>query len=528
MSFSKIYRKTELFFGNLKFAVVIILIFAIYLGFGTFMESYHGTEFANKLVYKSFPFMFVQFLMFMSILMATLLRLPPKKHLYGFYTIHAGLITLFIGSVVTYLAGVDGTLSLPPNSPNKVVTLNEDQLVIRLEKRQKEVTYALPNSAFAKTLNDNWENIKIVRYLPFSDNQLSWVDKPGALSGTYAIRNDRFGEEFTLSLDSESDFPSSTQMGLLNLHYMPRSLFHCFAMKSAAKFIIWNTDSEECFTPEAKQIPIKTTKPGNRFLAFRNPSGEILTFFPDFSPLPVNEKLEVNQVSPYRIFSQKIFEEKPHLFLFGDGIAFYNKNIEAWESKKLESGSPVELPWMGFKLTMKEFYTDKTPKMTPYYVKPVQENGKTVIGDQKAIQINVMGQDYWVTSTRPLGLMVNQEKMMFEVSKQSLTLPYQLTLSQFKMDTDPGTENPASYESFVKLFDGKSTTIHHIFMNHPLKHDGFTFYQASYFKTDSGQFGSVLSVNFDPGRPIKYAGSILLVFGAIWHYAFLRRKKVVA
>ena len=95
-TFLNYYRKVELFFGNLKFAVVIILLFAVSLGYGTFMESYHGTEYANRLIYKSYWFMGIQLGMFLSILSATLIRLPMKKHLYGFYVIHAGLITLFI------------------------------------------------------------------------------------------------------------------------------------------------------------------------------------------------------------------------------------------------------------------------------------------------------------------------------------------------------------------------------------------------------------------------------------------------
>src|SRR6476620_7367309 len=89
------YRSVELFFGNLKFAVVIILAFAAALGYGTFMESYHGTEYANRLIYKSLWFMGIQFGMFLSILFATLIRLPIKKHLHGFYVIHAGLIIIF-------------------------------------------------------------------------------------------------------------------------------------------------------------------------------------------------------------------------------------------------------------------------------------------------------------------------------------------------------------------------------------------------------------------------------------------------
>ncbi len=62
-------------------------------------------------------------------------------------------------------------------------------------------------------------------------------------------------------------------------------------------------------------------------------------------------------------------------------------------------------------------------------------------------------------------------------------------------------------------------------MNNPLKYQNFTFYQASYFQSQEGPMGSILSVNFDPGRPWKYLGSLLLVFGSIWHY-FLRRKHI--
>ena len=92
------------------------------------------------------------------------------------------------------------------------------------------------------------------------------------------------------------------------------------------------------------------------------------------------------------------------------------------------------------------------------------------------------------------------------------------------MDTDPGTNTPASYESFVTLFEGnKGSTKHHVFMNHPMKHESFTFYQASYFQTPQGPYGSVFSVNYDPGRPWKYFGSLLLVLGSIWHFVLRKR-----
>jgi len=64
-------------------------------------------------------------------------------------------------------------------------------------------------------------------------------------------------------------------------------------------------------------------------------------------------------------------------------------------------------------------------------------------------------------------------------------------------------------------------------MNNPLKHDGFTFYQASYSQDNQGNYSSTLSVNVDPGRFWKYLGSLMLVFGSMWHYYLNFRKKKV-
>jgi hypothetical protein len=93
------------------------------------------------------------------------------------------------------------------------------------------------------------------------------------------------------------------------------------------------------------------------------------------------------------------------------------------------------------------------------------------------------------------------------------------------MDKDPGTNNPASYESFVALFDGEKNVTHHVYMNHPLKQNGHTLYQASYSQDENGNYSSVLAVNIDQGRPLKYLGSLMLVLGSIWHYQLNRKRK---
>lgn len=523
------YRKVELFFGNLKFAVVIILLFAVALAYGTFMESYHGTEYANRLIYKSIWFMGIQFGMFLSILFATLIRLPPKKHLYGFYTIHAGLIILFLGSYVTYHSGVDGTITLTPNLPAREIQINEDEFKIQFPAKGKEATVSLPYTAFEKELNYEYEGITIKRMLPFAENKQDWIPTKvvdqSQSSGRYRLYNDNFGEFITLSLHPLSDFNNTQQLGPLNVHYMPQTLSECFAKNTPDGLIVWNGETSSCMSPLAADIK-KSKNVSGREIVNVNFEGQSIQFLPEMSPLPLGEKMELNEASPYRIFSKKLFEKSPHLFIFGEKVAYFDKEKKLWEAHDAKVGEEVALPWMGFKIKTLEHKTDAYPTMVPRYVKPIQDNGQVVTGNLKAVEVEVGGQKFWVTNNDPVAFNKDGERITFHMVKKNLLLPYELVLDQFKMDTDPGTNNPASYESFVTLFKGnEGSEKHRVYMNNPLKYKNFTFYQASYFQTNEGPFGSVLSVNFDPGRFWKYLGSLLLVLGSIWHY-ILRKKNV--
>lgn len=526
-----LYRKVELFFGNVKFAVVVISLFATALCFGTFMESYHGTEYANRLVYKSWWFMGLQFTMFLSILFATLIRLPPKKHLYGFYVIHAGLITIFLGSYITYEGGVDGTITLTPNLPTRQITLNEDELRIQFPARGKEVSVDLPYGAGEKNLKLDYEEIKLGRFLPFAKEELQWVPvkirDPGQTSSRYKLHNDNFGETLTLTLHPMSDFNNTLQLGPLNVHYMPESLAPCFASNEKHGLIVWNGENRGCIAPSEKEIRRKKSSTGKEIVVVKF-EGKEIAFLPEMSPMPLDQSLNIDDKSPYRIFSRKLFEKSPHLFLFGTKAAFFDKNTNKWETGNVSKDKALELPWMGFRVLLLEHRDDSYPTMRPEYVKPVQDNGQVIIGDRKAIEVHVGNDNFWLRSGEPVAFTHNGEKITFDLTKKTITLPYEIVLDQFKMDTDPGTQNPASFESFVTVFKGnEGSEKHHIFMNNPLKHQNFTFYQASYFQSQEGPFGSVLSVNYDPGRPWKYLGSLLLVFGSIWHY-FLRRKHLKA
>ena len=93
------------------------------------------------------------------------------------------------------------------------------------------------------------------------------------------------------------------------------------------------------------------------------------------------------------------------------------------------------------------------------------------------------------------------------------------------MKKNPGTNTPASYESFVDLFTKEGPLKAHISMNNPLTHKGLTFYQASYSVDEWGNHSSTLSANYDPGRFWKYLGALMVIAGSLWHYFLTTQKK---
>ncbi|MEZ4652400.1 MAG: cytochrome c biogenesis protein ResB [Candidatus Eisenbacteria bacterium] len=101
------------------------------------------------------------------------------------------------------------------------------------------------------------------------------------------------------------------------------------------------------------------------------------------------------------------------------------------------------------------------------------------------------------------------------IAPKRIPLPYRVELDDFQLLTYPGSDNPASFESHVRLFDesrGINGEPFRIYMNHPLTYRGFKHFQSSY---DRDHRGTVLSVNHDPGKWPTYIGYMLITLGFV-------------
>ena len=173
------------------------------------------------------------------------------------------------------------------------------------------------------------------------------------------------------------------------------------------------------------------------------------------------------------------------------------------------AGDIVETGWtMGLKLRLISFL----PQAKKEYV--YQEKERPIEGvTTSAIEVEYRGERRWLGLGAVTRYFVENRAYMASYRNAFFRLNFDIELKGFRVGRYQGSMRAASYESDVFIKGLGKTTIS---MNHPLKYRGFTFYQASFQEAEPGRpYVSILSVNRDPGRYIKYSGCILIVLGFI-------------
>jgi ABC-type transport system involved in cytochrome c biogenesis permease subunit len=95
--------------------------------------------------------------------------------------------------------------------------------------------------------------------------------------------------------------------------------------------------------------------------------------------------------------------------------------------------------------------------------------------------------------------------------------PYTIHLLKFHHEVYPGTNKPKDFSSYVRLVDpsrGEDREVR-IWMNHPLRYAGETFYQQSFLEGDAG---TVLQVVRNPGWLLPYIACLMVAVGMLFHF----------
>jgi hypothetical protein len=100
------------FCASLKLAISLLSLFTLCLAVATFLESGYNARVAQDVIYHTWWFTALLFMLAVNILCAALKKYPWKRHQTGFLITHLGLITLVFGGLLTNLAGVEGQMTL--------------------------------------------------------------------------------------------------------------------------------------------------------------------------------------------------------------------------------------------------------------------------------------------------------------------------------------------------------------------------------------------------------------------------------
>lgn len=485
------YKKWIRHLASLKLAVIEIIAMGTLIAWGTLVEAYYNdAKMAQDLVYHTW-FSYTIFAVFSINLIAVIIdRYPWKKHHISFITAHVGILLLLAGSLMTRYYGIDGSMTIAIGERQNMITVPETELVVYTSLGDDRFTRLHHETVNLLKLNPTEKNPYTIA-LPAGEIQITEF-YPHAMYDFKVIPSDNNQDGPAVRFQLSSERATQTEW--------------LFSKKSAN-----GGDSEMRLGP-ARVILTKNE--------FKYTSGNVLVF------QPLNE----TQLK-YSVYSDK----KKGLVKQG----------------QIQPGEKFDVGWMDFQLRLLKYIP--RAKEQVYFRKVDRASEKTI----SAFKFLFHGKESWMGANSSLRLYGDSEMyvlsygssripvdfrcidfaklngpldyltaytMQFFMDYQCLPQNFHLELVDFKIGRYQGTMRPSSYQSYVRW--PSASDVVEVSMNQPLELNGLTFYQASYTEDPAtGQItNSIFSVNYDPGRWVKYLGSLLIVFGSV--HLFYRRWRV--
>jgi hypothetical protein len=187
------------------------------------------------------------------------------------------------------------------------------------------------------------------------------------------------------------------------------------------------------------------------------------------------------------------------------------KNQELTAKETIRIGQTYQTPWMGITITIGAIIPQA--KLIDLLTEIKPQKGQDLPPSAILVRLKNSDESLWFAEGETKSFSYNSRTISLFYGPKIITLPFDVALDQFSKIDYPGTNTPLSFESLVRI-NSEPDQIK-ISMNEPFKKDSFTLYQSSYILNPGQTPVSIFSANKDPGRPIKYAGSLILCLGIL-------------
>lgn len=562
--------------GSLRLAIVLMVVLGAVLAWATLLEASRGREHAQWYVYTSPWFLILLGLLGLNILASTLVRLPWRKHQTGFVLAHAGLLVLLAGAVQSFLYGIEGQVVLQEGEQTDRMLLNTRSKIMvsqhaAAERKSLEFTFAPGPTNWAPRHRldfgvSNGLNLSILRFYRHAREQVDWVadeqdyqgpalrlrllGKSGNIVTEEWLAGGLYGGEAVIG-------PTAYQLWSLPLETMVEDFLDPPQLPAGAGILSMHHEGRMVRVPVGenvgRRIPLGDSgiaveivayladaRPGpdGRFLARsdqpRNPLVELKVHLPGeaepmrqvaFAKLPLLTLDGVyGRVCPVRFWfhhggisttAGAVFAQDPNGLLYCRPVVngAYGAPVEARKGSRIAIGgqfSVVVLRHLPCARQDVSFH-------------PVEQDLEASVDSEAAalveLTVGEVRRELWLQrGNLQYGvqrILTNDGSVTLEFGYEQVPLGYTLELKKFVRDAGPAAADPGGITSIVRLSDLRRgmDEQHEISMNAPLSQGKFILYQSGFRDAGHGREASVLTVAYDPGRLLKYSGSLIVCVG---------------
>ena len=250
----------------------------------------------------------------------------------------------------------------------------------------------------------------------------------------------------------------------------------------------------------------------------------------------------------------KNYSESPYLdeLAIIDSSGANTDEVISVPASRLAKGRSISLPEAGLTLQVNDFYenaalvgSNQLPsenyphlRVGPMAVAvPIPRTYKQDERNQPAASVSLIqnGQQIgsWSLASgfpQPIQFRAGPKPFAIALRPKRYYRPFSITLEEFRHDRYAGTEIAKNFSSKVRLVD---PSVHEnrealIFMNHPLRYAGLTFYQAGFGNNDAT---TVLQVMKNPSWLVPYISCGMMALGLVIQFgmhliSFVRRRVI--
>lgn len=528
-----------LWLGSIQLAVPVLVLVAIALGVGTYLESTQNVKVARQYVYGSWWFIGVMALVCVSLVFAVVARFPWKRRHTGFMTVHAGLVALIVAGFWSMYGRVDGHLALVEGTMSSTIETADEQLEI-LEHNAGQfnslASTAGPSGPDTLTLAgvrvqvlERWENsrdeefvaddspepLRAVHIAPVGGPQAAWVGEEAKAGPAPML----MGLKVLVLPEGSAWQPPTASAGPAQFVFVVGTAR--FPLKDVGQEVFpgWKVTElkryQHAVVVGESVTEGPATAPANVAVDVKISDGqgtvEQHTAFEKFPDMVMGRPLEGKGNSASRLIFGGTTGEPETLVVFGTvaatkigyvGLDGKGKVIEP------EQKYPMTINLGAREVIIHQQLARAHQSSRTVKIPMASENRAALlvrVGDSTELQTLA-----WKGMTQVMT--ADNRALILHFGPRRVQLPFAVRLVKFHKTDYPGTDMAMAYQSDVGVtLPGQSEAPFDIYMNHPYAHGPWKVYQSGFM----GENLSIFSVMRDPGLWLTYIASAVLCVGVV-------------